>query len=245
MRKVLIIGATSSIAECVARIFAERGDALVLVARDSEQLHSLSADLRLRGAGETHTEILDAAVRDGGLGALRRVIARHDRLDIALIAHGTLPDQPACENDPEALLRAIQINGISPVILASELAAQMAKQGNGTLAVITSVAGDRGRRSNFAYGSAKRLVSTFLQGLRSRYSQDGVHVVDIRPGPVDTPMTAHLEKGLLWTTPERVASRIVGAIDKSCSVLYTPFYWRWIMLVIRLIPERIFVKLNL
>ena len=246
MKTVLILGATSAIAKEVARRYAEKGHQLLLVARDGEGLRSASADASLRGATEVRTYLLDAASPDGGVGALDGILSdAGGSVDVALIAYGTLPDQELCESDPGALADAVRVNGTSPVLLASVLAARMAERGSGALAVITSVAGDRGRRSNYVYGSAKRSVSTFLEGLRARYRDHGVHVVDIRPGPVDSPMTAHMEKGLLWTTPSAVAGRIVRAIDGKRSVAYVPRYWRWIMAIIRMIPERIFEKLNL
>ena len=114
----------------------------------------------------------------------------------------------------------------------------------GQLAVITSVAGDRGRRSNYAYGASKAAVSTFVEGLRGRLHSRGVSVIDIRPGLVDTPMTAHLPKGPLFSSPEKVANRIVHGIDKNRSLIYAPGYWRWVMLAVRLIPTRLFRHLK-
>ncbi|MDW8371253.1 MAG: SDR family NAD(P)-dependent oxidoreductase, partial [Geminicoccaceae bacterium] len=158
---------------------------------------------------------------------------------------GTLGDQAAIARDPEATRRTLLTNFVSPAVLLTALAARLEAAGKGCLAVITSVAGDRGRASNYVYGAAKGGLSTFLEGLRHRLAGKGVHVLDIRPGPVDTPMTAHLEKGgFLWASPERVAADIDRAIARRRSVLYTPWFWRWIMLVIRLLPEPLFHRLR-
>jgi decaprenylphospho-beta-D-erythro-pentofuranosid-2-ulose 2-reductase len=121
----------------------------------------------------------------------------------------------------------------------------MKQNETGTIAVISSVAGDRGRKSNYVYGSAKGGLTIFLQGLRNALSGSGVHVLTIKPGFVDTPMTNDFTKGLLWAKPEKVAKDIKRAIDKKKNIIYTPWFWRWIMLIIRLIPESVFKKMNL
>jgi len=244
MQNIMIFGATSAIAEATARRFAERGDALYLLARNEERLARIADDLKIRGAhsvefspwdagGVDHTQTLDRA----------RAVLGH--IDVVLIAHGTLPDQKGCEGDAETALREININAISTLAVLTPLANWMEQQNQGTIAVITSVAGDRGRQSNYVYGAAKGMVSTFLQGLRNRLYRSGVNVVDIKPGFVDTPMTADFKKGPLWAKPERVARDIVGAIDSGKAEIYTPFFWRWIMLIIRNIPETIFKRLSL
>ena len=245
MKHMLIIGATSAIAEATARIFARRGARLYLLARNHARLSSLAEDLKIRGAasvswrrfdvndGEAHAEAIDTAF--AGLG----------RVDVALVAHGTLPDQPACQTDPHAALAALHTNATSTALLLTHLANTLEKQQHGTLAVITSVAGERGRQSNYVYGAAKALVSVFLQGLRNRLHRSGVTVLDLKPGLVDTPLTAGFEKGLLWAAPETIAAGIVRALDTGKSLAYLPWFWKYVMLVIRSIPERIFKRLEL
>ena len=164
---------------------------------------------------------------------------------MALIAHGTLPDQAECEASAALTRQALQVNALSVIELLTELANRLQAQGSGTLAVISSVAGDRGRKSNYVYGAAKGMVSIFLQGLRNRLHSHGVRVITIKPGFVDTPMTESFDKGVLWARPDRVARDIVSAIDKGRDVVYTPWFWRYILWVIRGIPEGVFKRLGL
>lgn len=243
---VLIIGATSAIATAVARACALRGDRLYLMARSTPRLDASAADLRVRGAAEVHTAPFDAQ----DMGAIDAQIATAfetlGKVDLALVAHGTLPSQSQCEDDTQALLEAIQINGTATVALLNRIASHLASQGSGTLAAITSVAGDRGRKSNHAYGAAKAMVSVFLQGLRNRLFASGVQVLDVRPGFVDTPMTAGFDKsGPLWAQPSTIAADLLRAVDRGSHTLYTPWFWAWIMRIIRGIPEFLFKRLNL
>jgi hypothetical protein len=246
MKRVLIIGATSAIAEAAARQWATQGAVLFLVGRKTERLQAIAADLQVRGAKLAVTHIMEAtdlAAHEPMLVAAEEALGG---IDIALIAHGTLPDQKACEASVELTLQEINTNGLSVIALATRLANRMEAQGSGSIAVISSVAGDRGRQSNYVYGAAKGLVTRFLQGLRNRLAKKGVQVLTIKPGFVDTPMTAAFDKrGPLWATPDRVAHEIVAAMASGKQVLYTPWFWRWILLVIRHIPERIFVRLKL
>jgi len=246
MRKILIIGATSAIAEAAARIFATRGDALFLIARNAEHLRAVVADLNIRGAARADSATLDVT----DFAAHDAVIEKAERdlggIDIALIAHGTLSDQAQCEQSVDVMRREFDINALSTLALLTALANRMEARRSGTLAVISSVAGDRGRQSNYVYGAAKAAVSTFLGGLRQRLAKSGVTVLTIKPGFVDTPMTAAIaNKGALWAQPDRVAAGIVQAIDRGRNIVYLPWFWRWIMLVIRHIPEPLFKRLKL
>lgn len=246
MKKILIIGATSAIAEATARRFAARGDALFLVARNAEHLRAIAADLAVRGAMRNATATLDAA----DFGAHEAVLDAAERelggLDVVLIAHGTLSDQARCQASVESMRRELDVNAISTLALLTHVANRFEAQKRGTIAVISSVAGDRGRQSNYVYGSAKAAVTTFLGGLRQRLAKANVDVLTIKPGFVDTPMTAAIaNKGALWAQPDRIADGIVKAIDRRRNVVYLPWFWRWIMLVIRHIPEPLFKKINL
>jgi short-subunit dehydrogenase len=244
--QVLIIGATSAIAQAVARRYAEQGANLFLVARDAERLDAVADDLVVRGAAgadvlaadltdlDRHPEIVAAAL-DGLSG-----------LDTILIAHGVLPDQDACEQSAHEALHSIDVNFLSVVSLLTPLANQLADRKAGVIAVISSVAGDRGRQSNYIYGAAKSGLDTFLAGLRNRLFKSGVHVLTIKPGFVATPMTAHIpERGALWAQPEDIAAGIIKAIEKRRNVVYLPSFWALIMLIIRSIPESIFKRLSL
>ncbi len=245
MRKVLIIGATSAIAEATARLLAERGDALYLVARNEARLAAIAADLSVRGSPRVGCDVLDA----NDLAAHEAMLARAESFlagyDTVLIAHGTLSDQKACEASVDLTLREINTNALSAVALLTRIANRLAQRRSGTIAVISSVAGDRGRGSNYVYGSAKALVTAFLSGLRQRLGKCGVNVVTIKPGFVDTPMTAAFDKGLLWARPELVARGIVRALDRHSGTVYLPGFWRPIMLIIRAIPESLFLRLSL
>lgn len=245
MQRILIIGATSAIAEATARLWAARGDALFLVGRRADRLDVIAADLRVRGAAVVGSFVMDAcdiAAHVAMLEAAERAIGG---LDVALIAHGSLPDQKACETSVELTLREIEINGLSVVALATRLGEKFEAQGRGSLAVIGSVAGDRGRQSNYVYGAAKGMVSLFLQGLRNRLARKGVQVLTIKPGFVDTPMTAAFSKGALWAKPAGIAGGIVRAIDRKSDEVYLPGFWYLIMALIRHIPERVFKRLSL
>lgn len=247
MLRILIFGATSAIAQAVARQWVERGDAVFLVGRDAAKLAAIAADLGVRAqssgrVGAIQADLDDVARHADSLDAARSFLGS---IDVVLIAQGTLPDQAGCERDVSMALRALHTNGLAVVALCAAVANVLQAQGHGTLAVISSVAGDRGRASNYTYGAAKGLVSTFLQGLRGRLHRHGVHVVTIKPGFVDTPMTAGLRKGALWVQPAEIARGILKAVDRRRDVVYLPGFWRAIMLVILLIPERMFKRLPL
>jgi decaprenylphospho-beta-D-erythro-pentofuranosid-2-ulose 2-reductase len=245
MQKILIIGATSAIAEATARRWAARGSALFLVGRKAERLEQIAADLRVRGAASVACYVLDACARDAHEAMLYAAEQAMGGLDVALIAHGSLPDQKACEASVELTLEEIDTNALSVIALLTRLATRFEAQGHGSLAVISSVAGDRGRQSNYVYGAAKGMLTLFLQGLRNRLAKKGVHVLTVKPGFVDTPMTASFKKGALWASPDAIAQGIVSAIDKKHDVVYLPGFWWLIMTLIRHIPERIFKKLSL
>ena len=245
MRKVLIMGATSAIAEATARILAARGDCLYLVGRRADALAAIAADLKVRGARQVMFEPLDANDIESHEPMLARAAQAISGLDTVLVAHGTLSDQKACEASVQLTVQELMTNAISIVALLTLVAQQFERQKSGTIAVISSVAGDRGRASNYVYGSAKAMVTAFLSGLRQRLSKSGVAVITIKPGFVDTPMTAAFPKGALWAKPQAVAAGIVRAMDRSATVVYLPAFWRPIMTIIRLIPERIFSRIAL
>lgn len=165
--------------------------------------------------------------------------------DLVLIAHGVLPDQPACEQDLAACRAALEVNALSPVLFAEAFARCMAVRGRGTLAVIGSVAGDRGRKSNYVYGAAKGMVDRYLQGLRHRFAGSGVKVAIIKPGPTDMPMTAHLKGSTSLAPVDEVARVIVDGLERGREVIYAPGKWRVIMLVIRHLPGFVFNKMNI
>ncbi len=243
-RRVLIVGATSAIAQETAKEFAADGDKLFLVARNAEKLQVVANDLRVRGASQVETAVLDVNDTDRHAEILSRAAESLGGLDVALIAHGTLSDQPACQQSAALTEREMRTNFLSVVLLLTVLANQFEAQRHGTVAVISSVAGDRGRKSNYVYGAAKAGVTAFLSGLRGRLDAAGVRVITIKPGMVDTPMTAHLEKGLLFASAETVGKGIYRAIVTGQEVVYLPWFWWVIMTVLRHVPEAVYKKLN-
>lgn len=246
MKNIVIIGATSAIAQEVARIYAKRAANLYLVGRSSEKLAAIEKDLAVLGASDIYVKSLDLNLIQEHSALAKDIQDKLKTVDLVLIAHGTLPEQADIQDNYQAVFETLQSNALSTLSLLTEFAPLMEKQHHGTLAVISSVAGDRGRQSNYIYGTAKAAVTTYCEGLRNRLSQSGAHVLTIKPGFVDTPMTANLDKGgPLWAQPQDVAKDIVNAVDKGKNTLYTPFFWRFIMLIIRHIPEFIFKKLSL
>jgi short-subunit dehydrogenase len=245
MRTRIIFGANSAIAVATGRLWAGRGDRLCLLGRDAERLSRLAADLKIRGAGAVSTVAFEATDCAGHGALVTTVFAELGSVDTVLIAHGSLPDQKACEQDIALAGQQIDINALGTVSLLGHIANHLQAQGRGCIAVITSVAGERGRQSNYVYGAAKAMVSTFLQGLRNRLYPAGVQVLDIRPGFVDSPMTAGFDKGPLWAQPESIAAAIIKGVDRGSSVVYAPWFWRYIMWIVRLLPEALFKRLHL
>lgn len=245
IQRVLVVGATSGIAQAVSRRYAQRGARLFLVARDPTKAEAVAADLRARGAGAVDVFIMDANDTEKLEVMQRSAWQSLGHIDLALVAHGTLPDAERARTEAAYLIREFRTNAESVIACLAELAQRFQSQGNGVLAVIGSVAGDRGRASNYAYGAAKSAVHAFSSGLRAQMFRHGVHVITIKPGFVATQMTAKLGlPALLTAQPDAVAARIQGAVDNRRNVVYTPGFWWLIMAVIRLLPEALFKRLK-
>lgn len=245
MKNILVVGATSAIAQAIVRHWTSEAEKIMLWARSADRLEAVATDLRVRGAREVASRAFEIADDELHEAAFQDVIATFGHLDLVLIAHGSGTDQETAVKDFEFVRRELQVNLISTLSLLTWCANYFEPRRSGCIAVITSVAGDRGRRSNYVYGTAKAAVSTFLQGLRHRLHESDVQVVTIKPGFVDTPMTAHLPKTLLFATPDRVAVDVVKGIRAGRLVIYTPWFWRYILLIIKVIPERLFVRSKL
>lgn len=243
--KLMIVGTTSAIAYETAKCFAAGGAEFFLVGRSADKLAVVQHDLEVRGAARVVTYTLDLNQLDQHETMIFAAYEALGGLDAALIAHGTLTDQAKAQASVEETLREFQTNVLSYISLLTLLATRFEQQRRGCIAAISSVAGDRGRGSNYIYGAAKGAVSLFTSGLRARLSKAGVSVVTIKPGFVDTPMTAHLKKNPLYARPDKVGRRIYTAMLKGENVVYVPWFWRYIMLVICHIPERLFKKLSL
>jgi short-subunit dehydrogenase len=244
-RRVLILGATSAIAQETAKLLARDGDRLFLVALEAERLEFVARDLAIRSGqevGRLSADLNDLAGHDEILDEAHRAL---DGLDTLLVAYGVLGDEERSQvsyADADLVLRT---NFLSAVSMLTRAARRFEAQGKGTLLAITSVAGDRGRQSNYVYGASKGGLDVFMQGLRNRMFRRGVRVLTVKPGMVDTPMTAHMEKGLLFSKPETIARGIHRAIRRGTDVVYLPWFWRVIMGVIRLIPEPVFKRMKL
>lgn len=245
MTKILVIGATSAIAEKCARLWATRGDVLYLVARNEERLKTISADLKVRGAAAVYSKCMNLNDIKSHVAMLDAAETAMIGIDTVLIAHGTLPKQAVCEQSAEEALTEINTNALSTISLLTHIANRFESKETGTIAVISSVAGDRGRASNYVYGSSKAMVTAFTSGLRQRLHKSNVAVITIKPGFVDTPMTASFKKGLLWVKPSTVAIKIVQAIDKRNDEVYVPMFWWAVMIAIKATPQFLFKKLRL
>jgi len=239
------LGATSSIAIATMRQLARPDTRFMLVARNRDRLTAVAQDLHTRGALEVDTWVMDLDDTAAHEEMLASAAERLQRIDLALIAHGVLGDQQAAEVDFEAAAAVLHTNFISAVSLLTWLGNYFQAQRGGTLAVVSSVAGDRGRKSNYVYGASKAALNVFLEGLRNRIDRDGVQVLTIKPGFVATPMTAHVAKNALFASPQQVARGICKAIEQRRDVAYVPWFWAVIMLLVRSIPSRFFKKMNL
>ena len=246
MKNWIVVGATSAIAEAVCRMWASRGYKLFLVARNEAKLQEVADDMKVRGAAQVDIFSMDATAFDKHQGCFDQAVTTMGKVDGIFIAHGTLPDQQACQADFAQARKEIDTNAMSVISLCTIAANHFEQQRSGDIAVISSVAGDRGRQSNYVYGAAKGMVSIFLQGLRNRLAPTGVHVLTIKPGFVDTPMTASFDKGgPLWASADQVAAGIVKSVDKGRNIVYLPWFWWIIMNIIRHIPEFIFKKMKM
>ena len=242
---IVIVGATSAIAEQIARLYASQGAKLFLIGRNALKLDLMAKDLRIRGAISVETLTADLVDFKMHEYIVEQSVNQLGEISRLYVAHGTLPDNKACENNPLQAIAEINLNLNSVVSLLLHFAKHFKSQKNGSMVVISSVAGDRGRQSNYIYGASKGGLSVFLQGLRNRLFADNVHIVTVKPGFVDTPMTASFDKGLLWVSPQKVARLIVKGVNKRRNTVYVPGFWRIIMLVIIHIPEFIFKRMKL
>lgn len=242
-KRIVIIGATSAIAEHCARLWARESADFLLVGRDLARIQRVADDLRVRSPqSDIQTTQIDFLDVDA-IAALAQQAAQ-SAIDIVLIAHGDLPVQQNCEQDLHQAQAALQVNGLSPVLFAEAFAKQLALQGRGTLALIGSVAGDRGRKANYVYGAGKGMLERYAQGLQHRFATTGIKIVLIKPGPTATPMTAHLPSGGLAKV-DQVAHAIIKAIESGKPVAYVPAKWQLIMLIVQHLPRWIFHKLNI
>jgi decaprenylphospho-beta-D-erythro-pentofuranosid-2-ulose 2-reductase len=243
--RILVLGATSGIAEACIHLWANRGDHLFLVGRNAGRLAAVAADARTRGAAFVDTAVVDLDRTEHHADLLAHAINSLGGLDVAYLALGVLGDQSKAERNFHDAAHIVHTNYTAPVSLLTWLANYCAQRHSGTIAVLSSVAGERGRKSNYVYGSSKAGLTAFVDGLRNRIDREGVCVMTIKPGPVKTSMTDGMKGQERFADVNKVAATIVKAIDHGEDVVYVPGQWRIIMSVIRAIPERVFKKLNL
>ncbi|MFN3513125.1 MAG: SDR family NAD(P)-dependent oxidoreductase [Phenylobacterium sp.] len=247
-RRVVVIGALSAIAEATCRRLAAEGAALALLARDETRLEAVAEDLRLRGAAQVIVRAEDLVRSDpeAALAACREALGG---IDAILLFYGLLGDQGRAEQDLAHARQILDVNFTSAAgwMLAGAQALEARAEAGGVLLAVSSVGGDRGRRSNYVYGAAKGGLSILMQGIAHRFGAAGRHrAVVMKLGFVDTPMTAGFDKGgPLWAQPDQIAAAIRRAMDHGGPIVYAPFFWRWIMLAIRLTPQAIFNRVNL
>jgi decaprenylphospho-beta-D-erythro-pentofuranosid-2-ulose 2-reductase len=244
-RRVLILGATSAIAQAVARLYAREGARVALVARNRQYLDTVASDLRVRGASAVWTEVADLldVARHGGL--VEQAQKALGGLDVALVAYGILPVQAEALLDRRIAELCWQTNFVSATSLLEAVARHMEEAGQGTLGVLSSVAGDRGRAENYVYGASKAALSAYASGLGQRLATKRVRVVTVKPGPVATPMTAgrSARPGLLADV-DVVGRRVHRALERGWRVVYAPAYWRLVMGILKLLPTALFERLR-
>lgn len=246
-KHIVIVGATSGIAEHCARLWLAAGaDRVTLVGRDAARTELVAADLRVRAPQAAITTVTGGFLTPAEIEATVAEAVASGVPNMVLVAHGVLPDQAACQADTALADAAIQINAVSPALFAEAFARRMAQAGGGTLGLIGSVAGDRGRKSNYVYGASKGLLDRYAEGLQHRFAAGPVRVVMIKPGPTDTAMTAHLKAtGAKLADPADVARSIVDGMAAGRPVVYAPGKWRVIMAVIRHLPRAVFNRMDI
>jgi len=245
MKNILVIGASSSIAKECCKIWALEKNNLFLVSRNKHELDKLVNDLKIINNNHYEKFLLDVNDFKKHDELIKTAIHKLDKIDIVLIAHGILSNQNQILNNTNEIIKEINTNGVSTICLIVELVKELKKNNGGVIATITSVAGDRGKSSNFIYGSSKSMVSCFLSGLRQKLFNTNIHVIDIKPAFINSKMTDNYKKNFLWKDPSDIAPQIVKEINKKKDIIYAPKYWKLISLIINLIPEFIFKRIKL
>jgi short-subunit dehydrogenase len=240
----VILGASSAMARGFARAVAKTGAAVVLAGRDMDDLKRMAADCTLRGAAEAEALAYDARDAKSDQTLFDLLDARSGTLNIAVFV-GSMPEQEAIDADPALIAGTVTDSFTGPARTLTTLLPLLEARGDGAIVGVSSVAGDRGRVGNYVYGAAKAGFATYLSGLRNRAGRKGVHVMTVKPGFVDSAMTWGLPGMFLVASPDDVARAILKALGKGRNVIYTPFFWRYIMLIIRHVPEMIFKKMSI
>lgn len=244
-KRILILGATSEIAEAAARLYAHEGARFLLAGRNAARLSDIASDLRVRGAGQADIDAVDLVTADVER-CMARWVSALGGLDLVILAYGVLGDQRAAEGDLGQAAVTIDTNFRSASLWCIASANHFEAAGKGLLVVIGSVAGDRGRQSNYLYGATKAGLAVLVEGLAHRLAPRGARTLLLKPGFVDTAMTAHIQpKGSLWSSPVQIAKRLKRAAEGKRTIVYAPGYWRWIMTIVRAVPVQIFHRTKL
>lgn len=239
----IILGATSSMARAFSRAVSETGATVLLAGRDMDDLKNAALDCKSRGAKASEAVAFDARKPEGFEAIVSRATQEDGMINVACFV-GSMPEQAEIDADPSLIDGTIIDSFTGPARFLQLVATEMEARGGGTVIGVGSVAGDRGRIGNYVYGAAKAGFHTYLSGLRNRLNRAGAHVITVKPGFVDTSMTWGIEGMFLVSSPEAVAEALLKAVKKKKNTLYTPFFWRYIMMIIRSIPEPIFKKLS-
>ena len=240
---IVIVGATSAIARAIAEHYMH-GSAFVLVARDADRASAIADDLTVRGVSRVTVVQADLSDLADHARVVRETCAAMSSIDLVVVAHGVLPDQERCDVDPDYALATFSLNADSMISILHRFVNQLITQRSGTAVVISSVAGERGRASNYTYGAAKAAVTAYASGLRARAAAYGVRVITVKPGFVDTPMTSHIAKNPLFASADHVAASVATAVRRGTASIYAPWFWRPVMALIKMLPEKIFMKLK-
>ena len=243
-RGILIVGATSGIAQAVSRHLARPGDRFALTSRNPSDLLDLSAELEEAGASLIHQSALDMYDLERCAATVEWANEVCDGLDLIFVSPGLLPDQQELERHPERLDDCVQVNLAGPAVVLLAGAKLFEQRGTGVLAALSSVAGDRGRPKNYIYGAGKSALNTLLEGLDLRLRPSGIRVINFKPGPVRTGMTSHLPLSPLIASPERVGRAIAMRLGGKPGVAYVPWYWRPIMWIISALPRPLLARLR-
>ncbi len=243
---ILILGATSAIAHALAKKYAKSGNQIfTLLGRNEQRLHSCAMELKALGDNQVNLQIVDFMNPNSIIQLIDETIQTYGSIDIAILAQGSLSDQEKAKKDLLYLQDEFMLNAMSIIIPAQHIGNHFKVIGKGILIGIGSVAGERGRKGNYVYGSSKAAIHAFLSGIRNDIGNDKIRIMTIKPGFVATPMTAHLKQSPLFVKPDYIAKEIIRGIEQGTDVMYIPSYWRLIMMIIRALPEKIFMKLNI
>lgn len=242
-KTVLILGGNSDVGKSLAKDFGKLGSNLILTSRKEGQLDSFKSDLEIRNEINCDVQLFDALDFKSHDSFYKNLKLKPD---IVITCIGYLDNQQDSQIDFQESLMSIQTNFTGLVSILNIISNDFEKREEGVIVGISSVAGDRGRGSNYIYGSSKSGFTSYLSGLRNRLNKSGVKLITVKPGFIKSKMTSHLDlPKILTSDPKEISKDIIKSIKNGGSVVYIKWYWKWIMFIIKIIPEKIFIKLSL